>query len=246
MSQVDEYKIPASPLQMTELAAVLEAMFAAVASSNRGATAPDSPFEGMLWWDTSGNPTEVLKRYTVTAGWVSLISVNITTGVFSFVGESKVTLTAAGDLPYASAANTLARLAKAASGNYKLFQNAGLTAPEWAKGIVRTSHTFDLSSSGVQTLTGAGFTPAMAIAIFGKSGTTCGIGLSDGSNGKTIIPFYGSTLYGSLNSHFIEVYVDGANYQIGTLSFNGDGGPINWAKTGSPTGTLYFDVIWFR
>jgi hypothetical protein len=115
---------------MTGLKAELDAMFAAAVSANRGASAPDNPFEGLFWWDTSGNPTEILKRYTVTAGWISLISVNITTGVFSFVGEAKATLTTAGDLLYASAANTLARLAKGAA-NQVLQMNSGATAFAW-------------------------------------------------------------------------------------------------------------------
>lgn len=86
MSQVTSYEISGSPLTMAELATELENMFAAAVSANRGATAPDNPFEGMFWWDTSGNPTEVLKRYTVTAGWASIVSVNITSGLVQYVG----------------------------------------------------------------------------------------------------------------------------------------------------------------
>lgn len=86
MSQVTSYEISGSPLTMADLATELENMFAAAVSANRGATAPDNPFEGMFWWDTSGNPTEVLKRYTVTAGWTSIVSVNITSGLVQYVG----------------------------------------------------------------------------------------------------------------------------------------------------------------
>lgn len=86
MSQVTSYEISGSPLTMAELATELENMFAAAVSANRGATAPDNPFEGMFWWDTSGNPTEVLKRYTVTAGWTSIVSVNITSGLVQYTG----------------------------------------------------------------------------------------------------------------------------------------------------------------
>jgi len=82
MSQVTAYTIPASPLTMSALATTLEAAFAALGSCNRGSTAPSNPFEGMLWWDSSANP-EVLKRYTVTGGWATLLSVNITTGALS-------------------------------------------------------------------------------------------------------------------------------------------------------------------
>ena len=86
MSQVDGYTIAGPPLTMAALAARLEALFAAAVSANRGATAPGSSFEGMTWWDTSGAPVEVLKRYTVAAGWVSLLSVNVATGAFTIIG----------------------------------------------------------------------------------------------------------------------------------------------------------------
>lgn len=82
MSQVTDYTIPASPLTMSSLATTLEAAFAALGSFNRGSAAPSNPFEGMLWWDSSANP-EVLKRYTATGGWATLLSVNITTAALS-------------------------------------------------------------------------------------------------------------------------------------------------------------------
>lgn len=67
---------------MAELATVLEAAFDALASVNRGSSAPQNPYEGMLWWDNSSTP-DVLKRYTVAQGWVSLLSVNASTGAAS-------------------------------------------------------------------------------------------------------------------------------------------------------------------
>jgi len=85
MSQVTDYIITPTSITMATLAVELQEMFAAAASANRGATAPSNPFEGMFWWDSSTTP-EVLKRYTVAAGWVSLVSVNITTGVMTLSG----------------------------------------------------------------------------------------------------------------------------------------------------------------
>jgi len=82
MSQVTDYVISGTPLTMTQLASELEAMFAATASENRGATAPSNPFEGMLWQDSATTPTEYLKKYTATFGWVTLASINITTGAY--------------------------------------------------------------------------------------------------------------------------------------------------------------------
>jgi len=40
----------------------------------------------MLWWDTSLDPVEYLQRYSTTAGWVSLLSINTTTGAITFQG----------------------------------------------------------------------------------------------------------------------------------------------------------------
>lgn len=215
MSQVTEYKIPGSPLTMPALASLLDAMFAAVASANRGGAAPSNPFEGMLWWDTSGDPTEVLKRYTAAAGWVNLASVNITTGDVNFyrsgtalgtmatetaadysktaavvlkslfdantilaansddtpaalmVAEQRIVgrvtggniadltaaqvlsillaSTVAGDIPYFSDTNTLARLAKGTAGQV-LKMNSGATAPEWG------SAGFDASAGDASCL----------------------------------------------------------------------------------------------
>jgi hypothetical protein len=85
MSQVTEYVIPDSPLTMATLQTTLEELFAAASSANRGSTAPSNPFEGMFWWDSSTS-TEILKRYTVAAGWVTIISINITTGVMTISG----------------------------------------------------------------------------------------------------------------------------------------------------------------
>lgn len=145
MSQVTNYTIPGSPLNMMQLAASLNAMFAASVSANRGASAPANPFEGMLWWDTSADPVETLKRYTVAAGWVSLADVNISTGTVSFyragvaLGTMAVEaatdyikntlMTTQGDIIYASAANTPARLPKGLLGYYL---KQGAAAPEWA------------------------------------------------------------------------------------------------------------------
>lgn len=143
----------------------------------------------------------------------------------------------------------LALLSSTLIANKKLFINAAGTAGELASGISRTSHTFDLSSSGAQTLIGAGFSSTVAIAFYGLSGVTCGIGISDGITHKTLIPFYGSSvLYGAINSHFIEVYADSGatKYQTTNITINSDGGALSWSKTGSPTGILNIEMIWLR
>lgn len=76
--------IPGSPLTMATLKTTLEAIFAAINTIQSGAMAPSSAVQGSLWLDTSGTPTYILKLYTTTAGWISIVSVNITTGAISF------------------------------------------------------------------------------------------------------------------------------------------------------------------
>jgi microcystin-dependent protein len=77
---------------MAALKTFLDAALGELLNRHRGASAPDSPVEGQLWWDTSGDPVDVLKRYTVAAGWISLLTVNKTTGA---VAIQSLTLTAA-------------------------------------------------------------------------------------------------------------------------------------------------------
>ena len=82
MAQVDGYTIPGSPLSMAVLAARLEALFAAAGSLNRGSSAPDSPFDGMVWADTSVSNVETWKYYK--GGWFSLFALNTSTGAMTF------------------------------------------------------------------------------------------------------------------------------------------------------------------
>lgn len=85
MSQVTDFITPGSPLTMLQLAAFLDGRFDALLTISRGSSAPSNPAEGMLWWDST-SADEVLKRYTVTAGWVSVLTVNRTTGSFTVNG----------------------------------------------------------------------------------------------------------------------------------------------------------------
>lgn len=86
------FTTPGAPLTMAALKAFLDAALGELLNRHRGASAPDSPVEGQLWWDTSGDPVDTLKRYTVAAGWKSLLTVNKTTGAVTI---QSLTLTAA-------------------------------------------------------------------------------------------------------------------------------------------------------
>jgi hypothetical protein len=71
---------------MAALAAFLDAALGELRNAHRGASAPDSPIEGQRWWDTSGGATaEILKRYTVATGWVSILTMNVTTGTITAI-----------------------------------------------------------------------------------------------------------------------------------------------------------------
>lgn len=83
MSQ-QSLSIPGSPLTMAVLKSTLDAILAAINTLQSGASAPASAVEPSLWIDTSGTPVYVLKLYTTMAGWISIVSVNITTGAISF------------------------------------------------------------------------------------------------------------------------------------------------------------------
>lgn len=86
------FTTPGTPLTMAALKTFLDAALGELLNRHRGASAPDSPVEGQLWWDTSGDPVDTLKRYTVAAGWKSLLTVNKTTGAVTI---QSLTLTAA-------------------------------------------------------------------------------------------------------------------------------------------------------
>ena len=83
---------PGSPLAMAGLATFLDNALAALVSVQRGdPSAITNPTEGMLCWDSTGTP-DALKRYTVAAGWKSILKVNKTTGAVTI---QDLTLTAA-------------------------------------------------------------------------------------------------------------------------------------------------------
>ena len=103
---------------------------------------------------TLNGDSSTITRTTVISSSNSDSAVNFSSGtkdVFCTFPASKtmdMVLTTQGDVPYASAANTPARLALGSAGQV-LQVNSGGTAPEWA------------SSSGVS----AGFVIAMSVAL---------------------------------------------------------------------------------
>ena len=180
MSQVTNYTIPGSPLNMADLASSLEDMFAAAVSVNRGTVSPSNPFEGMLWWDSSVDP-EVIKRYTVTAGWVSILSINITTGVMSISGYIPNNILTANTILAANTANIPLALT-VAEGRILGRKTGGSIAA--------------LTPAEVSTMLGGSILPWAVVTDTKASGSEGGNAVN-GNNIRTIQTITGSAGYAS-------------------------------------------------
>ncbi len=153
--------------------------------------------------------------------------------------------TVAGDLPYYSDTNVLARLPKGAA-NTHLLMNAGATAPEYANPIKLVNFSRDTATaSGTQAITGVGFKPNYVIffvSYFGGASSTVGF---DNGTDHTQIYYLGSFVVAYGQS--ILVGSDVGNYNTAYITTIGtDGFTLTWTKTGSPTGTAYGSALCFR
>ena len=194
MSQVTDYTVPGSPLTMSELATTLEEAFAALASFNRGATAPSNPFEGMLWWDSSANP-EILKRYTVTYGWVSIASVNITTGALDLIGYVTKALFDANTILAANTDNTPAAVTVAEQRIVGRKTGGNITA---------------LTAAEVNAILGGAVLPWALITDVKSTGVNGGSSLAETYNLRTLNTITGISGYGdwcSLASNMFSLAV---------------------------------------
>lgn len=112
---------------------------AALVSNSSGATAPSTTFAYQWWADTT---TGILKiRNAANSAWISVLTIATGTPAGHIIGTDIQAYDAAlaslaglslaqGDLVYATAADTYARLAKGTAAQ-QLRMNAGATAPEW-------------------------------------------------------------------------------------------------------------------
>lgn len=147
-----------------------------------------------------------------------------------------------GDMYY-RASSALARLAKGTA-NFKMFMNAAGTAPEWEKGIKIVSSSRDISLTGTQIITGAGFKPS-AIIVFGAiNGNKASFGFSDFSIDFNTAQ-YGPANWDSQNKT-ISAWVDAYAVSSATATPDADGVTLTWSTTGSPTGTFTFRVMFLR
>ena len=155
-------------------------------------------------------------------------------------GGTGLTTYTTGDLPYASAAATIAKLSVVA--NAKVFGNAAGTAPEYATGIKLGSFTRDISiASGTQQITGVGFKPSLVAFFANVSGNAAtSIGATDGVTKAAVYNRHNvvaNTWY-SVIGYFTSLAMTGSDeYDASAITLDADGFTITWTRTGSPTGT---------
>ena len=178
MSQ-EVLSIPGSPLTMATLKTTLEAIFAAINTIQSGTSAPTSLVEPSLWIDTSGTPIYILKFYTTAAGWISLVSVNITTGAVSFFRTGGTSLASAYALTLLDDADASEALS-----------TLGVTA--FAKTLLDDAN----ASTVLSTVGFSAFVKTLIAAADAAAFKTL-IGVSEGANGFQSAPTERTTEAGS-------------------------------------------------
>lgn len=149
--------------------------------------------------------------------------------------------TTAGDLWYATAAATAARLALGTA-NHRLFVNAGATAPEWAAGLKIGTFSIDTATAtGTQAVSGVGFKPSHLIFLAAIAATAqVSIGFDDGTNHYALFDDH-NTVAATFNvSASYSIYIlqgAGITYTGAVSVLGADGFTVSWTKTGAKTGT---------
>jgi hypothetical protein len=150
-----------------------------------------------------------------------------------------------GDMYY-RASNVLARLAKGTA-NYKMFMNAGATAPEWGLGIKAGTFTRDLSAdAGDVAYTSVGFKPSHVIFLAGGSnGVT--VGIDNGTVHYYVLSAGAVDATDATKSIWCGGVTPGSNFQTAIIkTLDTDGFTLTWAKSGSPAVTATIFYIAFR
>lgn len=162
-------------------------------------------------------------------------------------------VTTAGDILYASAAGTLARLAIGAAGQ-SLVTNAAGTLPAWGTtvGIVAFTRS-ESTASGTQAVTGLGFTPraiAFLMGIGGGNDARMSIGFQDAGTSAVVYGNAGGVAgtfrYNSTRSVYSNTTDGATSYDGFASAFDADGFTMTWARTGTPSTTLNICAICFR
>lgn len=201
--------------------------------------------QGDIIYGSAANTLAQLAKGTAR----QILAMNSGATVPEWVASATSTLTTAGDILYASSAYTLARLAKGAA-NTKLFMNSGATAPEWGSSFEVVAGTRDTALDTDWDISGAGFTPTATILMISTSGGEKGsIGFCDANGESGGLVFYPDTTLKVYNSTspFGAYYIDGSNIRtFAWKAWTSDGITIACTKTGSPTGTVNFQILFMR
>jgi len=152
-----------------------------------------------------------------------------------------------GDVPYASAANTLSSLAIGAA-NYKAFVNAAGTAPEWAIGHMTGTFTREMdAATGTAAITGVGFKPSMVLFFGGINGGLIAsiFGASMSTRNYAIAQNGVADQFAVAPAMSILLKEDAATkYQAATMStYDADGFTLSWIRLGATaagTATLFY------
>jgi hypothetical protein len=124
---------------------------------------------------------------------------------------------------------------------------AGYTA---ARKIVSSTRD-TTTASGTQAITGAGFRPkglSVKMAVSGDTSTRFSTGDYDGTTHSCIYYNVSAAKFGISNSYVIVAQdAAGTTQYLGAISsLDSDGATITWTKVGSPTGTIAFDITFWR
>ena len=138
------------------------------------------------------------------------------------------------------------------TGNLPAISGASLTNISGKSAYLEA--TFDVSTaSGTLALTGAGFTPSMAICFIGPTSGSVGrifsLGGGDGAGNEGCVfdrhnEVSTTTLRNSTASMKYVVSAS-ADHTFDIASFDSDGLTFNTSKNGSPTGTAFIGVFCF-
>ena len=169
-----------------------------------------------------------------------------------FTGASKELVSkSVADTRTALGITALGLLANGAA-NLKPFMNAAGNGVEWAGGISRVEFSWDISTTGTQSITGVGFKPKVVIFLMSVSATPmASIGFDFGGSGGglnlSIANYHSSTANAWAPSQpLTAIYGSGVHAIAYITTMDSDGFTITKSKNGSPTGTATVMCLCFR
>ncbi len=109
--------------------------------------------------------------------------------------------------------------------------------------------THDISITGDQAITGAGFAPGKAIVLANITASgNASIGFTDGTSDFVLIANAGGTLgnFTNLTNALVGMYFAATSATAIHKTMDADGMTITWSKSGAPTGTATLLIMFIR